>query len=724
MADAITYQLVLDDRLAGVLARTQDRVHSFTRTAVAMGASLLGAQAGLISLQGVAQKFFATFDRGAELIRTSRFLATTVRDVVQLRAVFRDANVETGNATSAIFSMQRALGGVNAAGLPTKRIFDQIGVSIESLRGKSAVEQLRMIRDGLNSLQSAEARANAAQQIFGRGAREMLAIFADTGALDRSARAAEAQAALYQKNAERFARVENAVGRAKEKVDLFFASIAAKAAPVLEVFANRLAAIEAIDFRGVQELADAVLVLVSNMAALASVASGVLGMLSSVLGGAEVLTQALLALGFALLAIKIAQFIASLGQKVLALARSTFAIKAETAALAENTAAQVRNAAARAAGNASAAGGIPAGLSRRDLKATGGSLVVYRAGRFAPAAPAPAAAAGSNIAGAAGVGLGIGVLAQAGMLAYIAHLERAAAATESFAAESQGALSVLRAQSREVGSVQEKEKLLADVRERLAEIPSLRAEAGDDAQKINHVNLLAASYQQLEEKLKSLSTHELTLKKISADYARQMQEEEAAALEELIELTEELARSRKDLKRATEDFAFDQASLAGKQGIVEGNERKAIDFLRGRGVTGNTVEEIARNAEAQARKVEDAAAGRSTAEQARGAKEATEIRDKAAEVLELESKRRDIAKEIAEQNKPEESSAAAASASINPRSTIPAIASDALSRIGGFVGPIGVGAASSDSKRSADTLDKILSELKQQNRPTLPSDDR
>lgn len=54
----------------------------------------------------------------------------------------------------------------------------------------------------------------------------------------------------------------------------------------------------------------------------------------------------------------------------------------------------------------------------------------------------------------------------------------------------------------------------------------------------------------------------------------------------------------------------------------------------------------------------------------------------------------------------------------------PGFSADALARIGGFVGPTGIGAASNDQRRSLEVLEKILHEIRDTNRISIPSDER
>jgi hypothetical protein len=252
----LTYQLSLEDKFSGPLAVAQQRLGAFTRDMAGLAASLVGVQAGLASVTGVVQQFFAVFERGSSLLVLSRQTGESVGSLVILQKAMRQAGLDAGMTGTALFQLQRAMGGVNEEGQPTHHIFAQLGLDLEQLQKESAGEQLKALADKFAALPSPAARAAAAMALFGRSGRDMLALLADPGAMGRAAAEANGAAELFARNAASFHRIEVAIERAKDKVGGFFAAVAAQAAPAVESFVGSLAQLDAIHATGVKEVAD------------------------------------------------------------------------------------------------------------------------------------------------------------------------------------------------------------------------------------------------------------------------------------------------------------------------------------------------------------------------------------------------------------------------------------------------------------------------------------
>ena len=213
--------------------------------------ALLGISFGAFkSAQGIADSLKGVFDAGRELQTLSRTTGQTVRDLVVLRKAFGAAGLSAEEVPGSLRLMQRALGGVNEEGQPTATVFARLGLSIQQLKGETAIQQFQQIGTAIRKLPDQATQAAAAMQIFGRSGAEMLAVFADPEALNGAAKAAGGSAEIFQRSAAIFARVSNDLRALGGKLQGFFAGVADQVAPVLLPLLDKL---KSIDLTGLGE---------------------------------------------------------------------------------------------------------------------------------------------------------------------------------------------------------------------------------------------------------------------------------------------------------------------------------------------------------------------------------------------------------------------------------------------------------------------------------------
>ena len=147
--------------------------------------------------------------------------------------------------TNALFMLNKAMGGTNEEGQPTAAAFNKIGLSLASLKKMNAIEQFRAISQGLAKLPDAATRAKVASEMFGKGARDMMAVLNDPKGFSQSIAASTEYAKTMQENAGAFEEVEKSVEEVKMKVEEFYAGVASGLAPILE---KVLGYIKKIDF--------------------------------------------------------------------------------------------------------------------------------------------------------------------------------------------------------------------------------------------------------------------------------------------------------------------------------------------------------------------------------------------------------------------------------------------------------------------------------------------
>jgi hypothetical protein len=195
----------------------------------------LGAAFGAFkSAEAIAENFFAVFEKGHALEKMHRITGESVQDLVVLQKAFSNAGVDSGDLQRQIVMLQKALGGVNEQGEPTKAIFAQLGLSIAQLQKLNAPAQFEALGAKLRDLPSAAQRTATAMAIFGRSGAEMLAVLDDPAAIKEAMKSASELGAIYQRNAKIFSQITILMASIKGKVSTLFAGIAEGAAPAFK----------------------------------------------------------------------------------------------------------------------------------------------------------------------------------------------------------------------------------------------------------------------------------------------------------------------------------------------------------------------------------------------------------------------------------------------------------------------------------------------------------
>ena len=265
-------------------------------------------------------------DLGGELSDLSANTGQTVGDLVVLRQAFENAGMGAGATGQSLALLQKALTGVNEEGEPTSKAFERLGISMETLKSQSALQQLQTLNTAFATLQNPADRTRAAMELFGRSGARMLALLSDASALSVAKDQVGSLADTMEQNAAAFDKLGDSWNAIGLRATQLFAGIAEEIAPMLQSIADQA---NAMDFT---TLGREVGQLVNGLAELLRIAAP----LAVVLGTQFVLEKTLAGL-------------AAFAGKVTA---STTALAAETAALNANTAAQAANAAARGGGGA------------------------------------------------------------------------------------------------------------------------------------------------------------------------------------------------------------------------------------------------------------------------------------------------------------------------------------------------------------------------------------
>jgi hypothetical protein len=205
-----------------------------------LGAALGSLIGSVGSINSVVENTFHAITRGAELNQLSKRSGETVGALFSLEKGMKGVGLAGEAAGFQLMQARKAVGGFNEMGEPTKDIFAGLGLSVEKLKDADGPELLQSIYDGLAKLNRSEA-VNAAGKIFGRGgAGDALQIARSGEAFRMSIKGASEQAALFQRNAEAFEKIELSIGKLKGKFNSLFAGLAEAAAPGIQALLDRM----------------------------------------------------------------------------------------------------------------------------------------------------------------------------------------------------------------------------------------------------------------------------------------------------------------------------------------------------------------------------------------------------------------------------------------------------------------------------------------------------
>lgn len=202
-----------------------------SRAFIATGITLAGSFAAVKS----------ALDLGGAFSDLQARTGESIADLVVLERAFKDAGLGGRDGLGqALDYIQRSLGGVNDEGQPTAAIFARLGLSIEQLKGMSAVEQLDAVAGALGRLPTQADKAAAAAQMFGRSGVRMLQLLRDPSAISRARSEVGVFSQFLDRNAASFDRVSDRIGHGKDNLQQFAAGAASEMLPTLDRLTEKL----------------------------------------------------------------------------------------------------------------------------------------------------------------------------------------------------------------------------------------------------------------------------------------------------------------------------------------------------------------------------------------------------------------------------------------------------------------------------------------------------
>jgi hypothetical protein len=213
---------------------------NFNALALAANAGMAALTVGGAALGATLAGVFKEIEAGGAMQDLSNRTGETVSDLTKLQYAFKQVGLDGGSVAPLLGQMQKALGGVNENGEPTGKVFEQLGLSIEELKGMDAPAALDAITKKLVGLDKSTA-TNLSAKIFGRnGAGDALQIARSAGEFADGLKEAAPYAAIVARNAVAWKQIGDTMTNIGLKSKTFFAGIAEGAAPGMQVLLDKL----------------------------------------------------------------------------------------------------------------------------------------------------------------------------------------------------------------------------------------------------------------------------------------------------------------------------------------------------------------------------------------------------------------------------------------------------------------------------------------------------
>ncbi len=223
--------------------------------AVSLGKSVVGiGKAGLVGLTVAATAAAAAlaigvkraYDLGSELQDMSDKTGIAADQIMILQQAAKDNGIE--DITGAIAKMQRNLIDAAKTGMgPAAQALAELGLSADDLLQKLPTDQFKEIGDAIAKIRNPALKTAEAIALFGKNRQDLLALFADSGAMETAAKSIGKQAQILRDSAQRFDAVSDRLGRTGLKLQGFFVGVASGILPQMEAATKKF---DTMDFSG------------------------------------------------------------------------------------------------------------------------------------------------------------------------------------------------------------------------------------------------------------------------------------------------------------------------------------------------------------------------------------------------------------------------------------------------------------------------------------------
>ena len=208
--------------------------------ALAIGVAGLSAAAAA-GTYALSRGVRASLDYGSQIHKLANTLGVGADEVAVLSQAFRENGLEAGMVASMLPKMQRKIAESSDA-------FAKLGLSAESLRGKSVTDQFEAIGSAIRGITSQEDKMLALMKIFEEAGPQMMQLFNSPDAFKGARETLGSEAALLGKNAAAMERASTLLSNVSVKLRGFFSGVAVG---VLDPLLRALESFNRLDFAAV-----------------------------------------------------------------------------------------------------------------------------------------------------------------------------------------------------------------------------------------------------------------------------------------------------------------------------------------------------------------------------------------------------------------------------------------------------------------------------------------
>jgi hypothetical protein len=224
----VEMQLGYGNFLAGInsVSRSIETAeHKFTKFAQGFAGFAVAGEVvsrGFELIKGQAEHLMAALEMGGAFTDLAANTGQSIADLVVLRQAFKNAGLGADSVGPTLAILSRALTGLNEQGEPTKKVFDQLGVSLEALKSMTALQQIVTLQAAFKGVANPTDRARYAMDLFGKSGAKMLALLSDSEAFSQARGQVGSLGNELEKNASAFDAASDAIGAMTLKLDQFY----------------------------------------------------------------------------------------------------------------------------------------------------------------------------------------------------------------------------------------------------------------------------------------------------------------------------------------------------------------------------------------------------------------------------------------------------------------------------------------------------------------------
>ena len=219
----------------------------FNAAAVGIGAALAAAmvaiKASKAAFDMLVDGVMNAFKAGQEFSKMAAALGMDAGSARVLAQAFTEAGMSAQSVVPMVSKMQRKIAEGSAA-------FEALGMDVEALKGKTAIEQLEAIGDAVRGVTDQEGRMKVLMAIFEEAGPQLSKLFNNPDAIKNATATLGSSVRIMKENAEAFDRAAVLISNISTKIGTFFEGVAAG---VVGPLSSLLEALNGIDLASIGE---------------------------------------------------------------------------------------------------------------------------------------------------------------------------------------------------------------------------------------------------------------------------------------------------------------------------------------------------------------------------------------------------------------------------------------------------------------------------------------